>query len=82
MRKYRLRPHDATFAEIADIDACAAALNDLTPTEANIILDVYDGRDFPGCVRSVARRYQLRDSYVWTLIDRFSVKFAYMRGLL
>ena len=82
MQMYQRRPKDATTATIHDIDACAGALNDMTPTDADIVIDVYADGHFPACVKSVARRYHMRDTYVWALIDDFGRKFARLRGLV
>lgn len=82
MQMYQLRPKDATTATIHDIDACAGALNDLTPTDADIVIDVYQDGHFPDAVKLTAQRYRVRDNYVWSLIDDFGRKFARLRGLL
>lgn len=82
MQMYQHCPKDATAATIHDIDAAAGALNDLTPTEADIVIDVYQDGHFPDAVKLTARRYRVRDNYVWSLIDDFGRKFARLRGLL
>lgn len=82
MQMYQRRPKDATRATINDIDAVAGALCDMTPTDADIIIDVYaDGR-FPDAVKLTAKRYRVRDNYVWSLVDDFGRKFARLRGLV
>lgn len=82
MQMYQLRPHDATTATSCDIDACAGALDDMTPTDANIIIDVYRDGHFPDAVKLTARHYRVRDNYVWSLVDDFGRKFARLRGLI
>ena len=79
---YQLRPHGATEATILDIDAFAAALNDMTPTDANLIIDLYQDGNFPGAVKIAAKRYNLRESFVWSTLDDFGRKFARLRGLI
>lgn len=82
MQMYQIRPHGATRATIHDIDAAAGALCDMTPTDANIIIDVYQNGHFPEAVKQTARQYRVRDAYVWSLIDDFGRKFARLRGLI
>lgn len=81
-KMFQLMPRDATEATINDIDSFAAALNDMTPTDANLIIDIYADGNFPAAVKIAAKRYNLRESFVWATLDDFGRKFARLRGLI
>lgn len=73
---------DPTATRRLDDDEKAALR--LTQTSSNGVTqdrEYHDGH-FPDAVKMIARRYRVRDNYVWSLVDDFGRKFARLRGLL
>lgn len=70
-------------AAVANRDACDGALKDLDFNTKLILHEIYTSEQILShAVRDVAKKYEIEENELWTLIAKIEKDFAVFRGLI